>query len=96
MKVLRGLLDWIRGVPSGPDPAADAHTPRPEAERIAAEWANRNRKLWSTPVLATFKVERGRAIWVVESNYAGRGHRIFVTVDDASGTVVGHDEVLTR
>jgi hypothetical protein len=93
---LERIAAWLSAVPSARDPGPNAHTPKLEAQRIAAEWAERNQKLMSSPLNATFKVVRGRPVWEVESNYLGKGHRIIVTVDDATGTVVGHDEVLTR
>jgi len=96
MSFLQRIWQRFLGVRPGPGPGENAHTPRVEAERLATEWAERNRRRMSRPMNATYKVVRGRPIWEVESNYGGKGHRIFVTVDDATGVVVGHDEIMTR
>jgi hypothetical protein len=88
-------MSWLRDQfrrPENTQFPVGAHMTEAEARRLAESWATENKKYWMTPATAAFKVDEGRRIWLVQSNAHGKGHSILVTIDDATGQVLGHHE----
>jgi hypothetical protein len=64
-----------------------SQTSEGEARRIAESWAVEYKKYWTMPASATLQIEGDRRFWIIQSNAHGKGHRIVVTIDDATGQV---------
>ena len=63
-----------------------------DARRIAAAWAAEHQKRWTLPASASLSDERGRRLWVIQSNAQGKGYSLAITIDDATGNVLAHHE----
>jgi hypothetical protein len=63
-----------------------------DARRIAAAWASEHQKRWSLPPSASLSEESGRRLWLIQSNAGGKGYRVAITIDDATGQVIAHHE----
>jgi hypothetical protein len=88
MSFLRRLLGVSRSPKLG-DLLAKAHatTIEENALRTAADAAKAKGLLWNEPILAEYRYSPEGNYWLIQSNWTGRDHRVFVTVDDRTGNV---------
>jgi hypothetical protein len=92
MSVLRRLGELFRRGEKNHHELAPTMT-ETEAYRIAAAWAAEHQKHWALPATASFVIDKGRRLWVVQTNTTGRGHSLAVTVEDETGKVIAHHEL---
>lgn len=86
------LFGSLSGQRSGVETREPPSTSETEARRVAAAWASENGKRWTLPANANVVDHDGRRLWSVESNAIGKGYRLAITIDDATGQVIAHRE----
>jgi hypothetical protein len=64
-----------------------ARTIEEKALRTASDAAKSKGLLWTEPILAEYRYSPEGNYWLIQSNWTGRGHRVFVTIDDRTGDV---------
>ena len=68
-------------------PKADGTTMEEEALRAAADAIRAKGLPWNEPILAEYRYSADGNYWLIQTNWTGRGHSVFVTVDDRTGSV---------
>lgn len=88
MRFLRRFLGLSRKPQLGDLlPKANATTIEEKALRAAAEAVRAKGLLWNEPILAEYRYSPEGNYWLIQTNWTGRGHSVFVTVDDRTGNV---------
>lgn len=68
-------------------PKANATTMEEDAVRAAAGAVTAKGLIWNEPILVEYRYSAEGNYWLIQTNWTGRGHSVFVTVDDRTGNV---------